>query len=94
MRKAGPDFFFSLWSSIRMLNSLSISFISLGHVLIDFTRLEVIDLSFILVASSLKAPNVDFFMPVAQERAPVLSFLTLPKAFLLHALLSDLDPGH
>ena len=36
-----------------MLNSLSISFIPLGHVLIDFTGLEVIDLSFIFLALSL-----------------------------------------
>lgn len=89
MRKAGLDFFFSLWSSIHMLNSLSISFISLGHVLIDFTKLEVIDLSFILVALSLKVPNVDFFMPVAQERAPVLShfFQCLKLSFCMHCLV-------
>lgn len=59
-------FFFSLWSSIHMLNSLSISFISLDHLLIGFTGLGVTDLSFIPVALSLTVPSADSFMPVAQ----------------------------
>lgn len=77
-----------------MLNSLSIFFIPLGHVLIDFTGLEVIYLSFISMALSLIVPNVDSFMPVAQKFSHVLSLLSILKASLLHTMLSDFDPGH
>ena len=77
-----------------MLNSLSISFSPLGPVLIDFTGLEVIDLSFIFMALSLIVPKVDSFMPVAQKFPHVLLLLSILKASLLHTVLSDFDPGH
>ena len=72
-----------------MLNSLPISFIPLGHVLIDFTGLEVIDISFIFMALSLIVPKADSFMPVAQKFSHVLSLLSILKASLLHTMLSD-----
>lgn len=61
-----------------MLNSLSVSFISLDHLLIGFTGLGVTDLSFIPVALPLTVPNAGSFMPVAQGGVTCsrISFIT------------------
>ena len=90
MRKVVPDFFCSVFGLTSIcLTVYPFLLIPLGHVLTDFTGLEVIDLYFIFMALSLIVPNMDSFMPVAQKFSHVLSFLSI-----LKTLLSDFDPGH